>query len=69
MLSLCTGRAAKGCLKVLEKLPFGGFHIFFDGALVCNSDQTKVIYAKPIEKDLLAEICNLTRLCGLTLEL
>ena len=69
MLSMCTGRAAKGCLKVLEKLPSEGFHIFFDGALVCNSDQTEVIYTQPIEKDLLVEICNLTRLRGLTLEL
>jgi hydroxymethylpyrimidine pyrophosphatase-like HAD family hydrolase len=40
-ISLSTGRVARGCHKVLERLPSGGFHIFSDGALVCNSDQTK----------------------------
>ena len=55
--------------KFLKKIPSEGFHIFFDGALVCNSDQTEVIYAQPIEKDLLVEICGLAHSRGLTLEL
>jgi len=69
MLSLCTGRPVKGCQKVLERLPSKNYHIFFDGALVCNSDQTEVIYAQPIKKDSLVEICSLAHLHGLTLEL
>ena len=68
-LSLCTGRAAKGCRSVLKKLPSDGFHIFFDGALVCNSDQTKVIYTQPIAKDLLGKICGMAHSYGMTLEL
>jgi Cof subfamily protein (haloacid dehalogenase superfamily) len=68
-LSLCTGRAARGCQKVLERLPSDSFHIFFDGALVCNANQTEVIYAKPIEKELLLEVCGLAQLYRLTLEL
>ena len=68
-LSLSTGRAARGCHKVLKRFPSEGFHIFFDGALVCNADQTEVIYAKPIEKDLLLEVCGLAQLYRLTLEL
>ena len=69
MLSLCTGRAARGCHKVLKRLSSDGFHIFFDGALVCNTDQSEVIYARPIAKDLLGEICGMTHSYGMTLEL
>ena len=69
MVSLSTGRPAGGCHKVFEKLPTKGFHVFFDGALVCNSKQTEVIYSQPIKKELLAEICGLAHSYGLTLEL
>ena len=68
-LSLCTGRAAGGCQQVLKKISTDGFHIFFDGALVCNADQSEVIYAQPIEKDILVEVCGLAKSCNLTLEL
>jgi len=68
-VSLCTGRPAKGCQAVLQKMPEDGFHVFFDGALVCNSDQTQVIYSRPIKKELLSEICVLAHERGLTLEL
>ena len=68
-LSLSTGRAARGCHKVLKRFPSEGFHIFFDGALVCNADQTEVIYARPITKDLLEKICNMAHSYGMTLEL
>jgi Cof subfamily protein (haloacid dehalogenase superfamily) len=68
-VSLCTGRPAKGCLAVLQKMPADGFHVFFDGALVCNADQTEVIYSRPIKKELLNKICTLAHEYGLTLEL
>jgi Cof subfamily protein (haloacid dehalogenase superfamily) len=68
-VSLCTGRAAKGCQKVLDRLPSNSFHIFFDGALVCNADQSEVIYARPITRDLLGEICNMAHSYGMNLEL
>ena len=68
-VSLCTGRPAKGCMDVLQKMPADGFHVFFDGALVCNSNQTEIIYSRPIKKELLGEICALAHEHGLTLEL
>jgi Cof subfamily protein (haloacid dehalogenase superfamily) len=68
-LSLCTGRAARGCQKVLDRIPSDSFHIFFDGALVCNADLSEVIYARPITKDLVGEICNMAHSYGMTLEL
>jgi Cof subfamily protein (haloacid dehalogenase superfamily) len=69
LISLSTGRAARGCLRVLEKLPSEGYHVFFDGALVCDSNQTKVIYSQPIKKGLLGQIYSLASSYGLTLEL
>jgi Cof subfamily protein (haloacid dehalogenase superfamily) len=68
-VSLCTGRPAKGCKAVLQEMPTDGFHVFFDGALVCNSNQTEIIYSRPIKKELLGEICALAQEHGLTLEL
>jgi 5-amino-6-(5-phospho-D-ribitylamino)uracil phosphatase len=57
-VSLCTGRAARGCLKVLEELGLDGFHIFFDGALVCNSDRTEELFSRPVRTDLMKQICS-----------
>jgi 5-amino-6-(5-phospho-D-ribitylamino)uracil phosphatase len=69
MVSLCTGRAARGCLKVLEELSLDGFHIFFDGALVCNTDQTQEIYSRPVRADLMLKVCDFARINDLALEL
>jgi Cof subfamily protein (haloacid dehalogenase superfamily) len=69
MISLCTGRAAGGCHKILDKLAMDGFHIFFDGALVVNSKLNKTIYIRPIEKKLLRQVCDLVQSEGITLEL
>jgi Cof subfamily protein (haloacid dehalogenase superfamily) len=69
MVSLCTGRAARGCLKVLEELSLDGLHIFFDGALVCNSDQTEEIYSRPVRADLMQKVCEFAQSYDLALEL
>ena len=37
-VSLSTGRAVKACTKILSQLALDGYHIFFDGALVCNPE-------------------------------
>jgi Cof subfamily protein (haloacid dehalogenase superfamily) len=68
-VSLSTGRAARGCQAVLTQMPAEGFHIFFEGALVCNSTLTEIIYSRSIDKQRLAEIRNLAHLDNLTLEL
>jgi Cof subfamily protein (haloacid dehalogenase superfamily) len=69
MISLSTGRAACGCLKILDKMRIEGFHIFFDGALVTSSDLKEDIYVQPLDKNLLRPVCNLAKYHGLTLEL
>jgi Cof subfamily protein (haloacid dehalogenase superfamily) len=68
-ISLCTGRAAGGCRNVFSKIPLGGFHIFFDGALVCNADQTEVIYSQPVPEESLRQACSLILAQKMSLEL
>ena len=67
--ALCTGRAARGCSQVLGNIPSGGYHIFFDGALVCDSTFIQTIYSCPIEKELLKQVIELAYSKGLALEL
>jgi len=69
MISLCTGRAAGGCAKILDRLSMDGFHIFFDGALVTDSTLSEEIYIKPIGSELVRQICTLASYNEITLEL
>jgi 5-amino-6-(5-phospho-D-ribitylamino)uracil phosphatase len=69
MVSLCTGRAARGCLKVIEDLSLDGFHIFCDGALVCNPDQTQIIYSGLIPPELLIQVYRFAESHNMALEL
>ncbi len=72
-VSLCTGRATRGSLWVLKALSLdnqaGGFHIFFDGALVCNADQSEVVYSRPLPAGYVKQVCDFARDEDLTLEL
>jgi 5-amino-6-(5-phospho-D-ribitylamino)uracil phosphatase len=67
-VSLCTGRAARGCLRVIEELSLDGFHIFCDGALVCNSDRTIEIYSAPIPAELIRQVCRFADRYAMALE-
>jgi Cof subfamily protein (haloacid dehalogenase superfamily) len=67
-VSLCTGRAARGCRKVLEELSLEGFHIFFDGALVCNADLSAAIYSQPVQAELMRQVCRFADLHRMALE-
>jgi Cof subfamily protein (haloacid dehalogenase superfamily) len=58
LVSLCTGRAARGFLNVLEELELEGLNISFDGALVCNPDQSEVIYSRPLPPGYAGLICE-----------
>jgi Cof subfamily protein (haloacid dehalogenase superfamily) len=66
-VSLSTGRAAQGCLPVIERLGLDGYHIFFDGALVSNFD--KEVYAEPIDSEVVREAVEYTRQHDIYLEL
>jgi Cof subfamily protein (haloacid dehalogenase superfamily) len=56
-------------LKVLEELSLDGLHIFFDGALVCNSDRTEEIYSRPLQADLIGQVCEFAQINDLALEI
>jgi Cof subfamily protein (haloacid dehalogenase superfamily) len=47
-IALCTGRVFETAQKILQQLALSGFHIFFDGALVCNHLGLEEIYSRPI---------------------
>ena len=57
-VSLSTGRAAQASAKVLSRLKLDGYHIFYDGALVCNPETGEEVYADPIDKDLVRQIAD-----------
>ena len=57
-VSLSTGRAVKACTKILSQLALDGYHIFFDGALVCNPETGEEVYADPINKDLVRQLAE-----------
>lgn len=55
-VSLSTGRVAQACRGILEQLALDGYHIFSDGALVCNPKTGEEVYAEPISKELVRQI-------------
>jgi Cof subfamily protein (haloacid dehalogenase superfamily) len=57
-VSLSTGRAVKACTKILSRLGLDGYHIFFDGALVCHPETGEEVYADPIDKDLVRQMAE-----------
>jgi Cof subfamily protein (haloacid dehalogenase superfamily) len=68
-ISLCTGRAAGSCRQILSMLSLKGLHIFCDGALVCDSNQSEEIYVKPINEGLLKQVCKQAAEHNLPIEL
>ncbi len=67
-VSLSTGRVVKACLKILSQLSLGGYHMFFDGALVCSPGEEEV-YVEPISRELVRQMVDFARLNEINLEL
>jgi len=66
-VSLSTGRAAQGCLPIIDRLALDGYHIFFDGALVSNLD--KEVYVEPIKSEVVRKGIEFARQNDIYLEL
>jgi len=66
-VSLSTGRAAQGCLPIIDRLALDGYHVFFDGALVSNFSEE--VYAEPIDSEVVKEAIEFTRQNDIYLEL
>jgi hypothetical protein len=68
-VSLSTGRVIKACREIIDQLSLDGHHIFFDGALVSDPTQSKEVYSKPIEKEVVRQAVDFARLNDIYLEL
>ncbi len=67
-VSLCTGRVTRACQTFLTQLSLDGFHIFFDGALVCDPGHNLEIYSQAIETRLVKIASEAALACGLQIE-
>jgi len=67
-VSLSTGRVLQACLKIINQLSLDGYHIFFDGALVSNS-QGREVYVQPLDSTVARQAIEFAHLNGIYLEL
>ena len=69
MVSLSTGRVPRACLNIIKQLPLDGYHIFFDGALVSNHNQSEEVYVQPLNKLIARQAVEFARQNDIYLEL
>jgi len=67
-VSLSTGRVVKACSSIISQLSLDGYHVFFDGALVSDSNCSKEIYVQPIDKMVVKQATEFANLNGINLE-
>ena len=68
-VSLCTGRALKSCLSIIDRLSLDSYHITFDGALVSSPDLSEEVYVQPIDEAIVRQMIEFARLHSIDLEL
>ncbi len=68
-VSLSTGRVLHACLGFIRQLSLDGYHIFFDGALVSNPNQSEEVYVQPLNKTAVKQAIEYARLNDIYLEL
>ena len=68
-VSLSTGRVPRACLDIIKQLSLDGYHIFFDGALVSNHNQSEEVYIQPLNKLVTREAVEFARQNDIYLEL
>jgi len=61
-VALSTGRVVKACVGIMAQLSLGGYHIFFDGALVSNPETDEEVYVRPISKELIRQAIEFSHL-------
>jgi Cof subfamily protein (haloacid dehalogenase superfamily) len=69
MVSLSTGRVPRACLNIIKQLSLDGLHIFFDGALVSNTNQSQEVYLQPLNKSIVRQAVEFARQNDIYLEL
>ena len=68
-IALSTGRTVNSCQRIIKNLALDGYHIFFDGALVCDCRNREHVYARPVEKVLVKEMIEFASDNDIDLEL
>ena len=68
-VALSTGRTITSCRRIIEQLSLGGYHIFFDGALVSNSNNSDHVHIRPVAKELIKEMVEFAQNYDIDLEL
>jgi len=68
-VSLSTGRSVQSCTGILNQLSLDGYHIFCDGALAFNPDNSAEIYSQPLDKTLVKQAVEFANLHDVDLEL
>jgi Cof subfamily protein (haloacid dehalogenase superfamily) len=69
MVSLSTGRVPRACLNIIKQLSLDGLHIFFDGALVSDPNQSQKVYIQPLNKLIVREAVEFAHQNDIYLEL
>ena len=67
-VALSTGRVTQSSLGVIKQLALDGYHIFFDGALVTNPENSHEVYVKPISKEWVRQTVEFAHLNEITLD-
>lgn len=68
-IALSTGRTVTSCMRIIKQLAMDGYHIFFDGALVCDCVSREHVYIRPVEKALVKEMVEYANTHNIDLEL
>ncbi|MBI3931036.1 MAG: HAD family phosphatase [Chloroflexi bacterium] len=68
-VSLSTGRVVQASSAILNQLSLDGYHIFSDGALVSNPDNSEEVYVEPIRKELVRQIVDFAHRVEVNLDL
>ena len=68
-IALSTGRTVTSCMRIIKQLALDGYHIFFDGALVCDCVSREHVYIRPVEKALVKEMVEFADTNNIELEL
>ena len=68
-VSLCTGRVSEACRRITRQLPLDGYHIFADGAIVCNPEQCREVYVRPIDPAVVKQAVEFAKEHDIELEL
>ncbi|MFC2024267.1 Cof-type HAD-IIB family hydrolase [Chloroflexota bacterium] len=67
-VSLSTGRAVTACSDIIRELDLNGYHMFCDGALVCDLERDEEVYAQPLDEAVFRQAVDFARVNRINIE-